>query len=55
MKLLNEATSMTTSMEVNGSKLTSMEVGGRFHGSLFTSVRCSGINFHGSKFCFHGS
>ena len=46
MKLLNEATSMTTSMEVNGSKLTSMEVGGRFHGSLFTSVKCSGINFH---------
>ena len=32
MKLLN-ATSMATSMEVNGSKLASMEVGGSFHGS----------------------
>ena len=32
MKLLNEA-SMVTSIEVNGNKLTSMEVGGSFHGS----------------------
>ena len=37
MKLLHKAismaTSMATSMEVNGGKFTSMEGGGSFHGS----------------------
>ena len=33
MKLLNEAASMAIAVEVNGSKLTSMEVGGSFQGS----------------------
>ena len=33
MKVLNEASSMATNMEVNGSKLSSMEVGGSFHRS----------------------
>ena len=47
MKLLNEATSMAIySMEVNGSKVTFMEVGGSFHGSRFISVKVGGIKFH---------
>ena len=33
MKLLNEASLMATSIEVNGSDLTFMEFGGSFHGS----------------------
>ena len=52
MKLLNEGTSVATSIEANGSKLTSMQVGGSFHGNLFTSVEAGGITFHGN---FRGS
>ena len=48
MKLLNEATSMAISMEINESKLTCMEVGASFHGSLFTSFVVGGVNFHRS-------
>ena len=60
MKLLNEATSMATSMRVNGSKLTCMEVDftsvevdgikfrGKFHGSKVTSMEVGG-SFHGSR------
>ena len=66
MNLLNKATSMATSMEVNRSKLNSMEVDGSFHGGLCSSVDVGGINvygnFHVGKFtsmevggCFHGS
>ena len=47
MKLLNEATSMATSIEVNGSSLPSTELGGSFHGSRFRSVEVGG-SFLGS-------
>ena len=47
MKLLNEASSMATSIEVNGSSLTSKEFGGSFHGNRFSSVEVGG-SFLGS-------
>ena len=47
MTPLNEATSMATSIEVNGSSLTSTEFGESFHGSRFSSVEV-GRSFLGS-------
>ena len=47
MKPLNETTSMATSIEVNGSSLTSTEFGESFHGSRFSSVEV-GRSFLGS-------
>ena len=44
MKLLNAA----TCMEVNGSKITSMDVGGSFHGSRVTPMEVDG-NVYGSR------
>ena len=47
MNLPNEATSMAISMEVGGSRFTSIQLCGSFHGSYFISVghgNCHGIN-----------
>ena len=43
MKILNEATPMADSTEVNGSKLTSTEICGSIHGIRFASYESSNI------------